>query len=80
MFFQGMNKKERLVESILCAVNEPNLPSPFLQYFFFLQGNTVEPPYNERPRDCQNLLDVTRFRYIEVPPYCLEEKMYILQE
>ena len=26
----------------------------------------VEPGYNERPRDCQNLFAVTRFRYIEV--------------
>ena len=80
MFFQGMNKKERLVQSILCAVNEPTLTKPILAVFFFLQGNTEEPPYNERPKDCQNLLDITRFRYIEVPLYCLEEKMYILQE
>ena len=28
--------------------------------------NTVEPPYNEGPRDWQNLLTITRFRYIEV--------------
>ena len=28
--------------------------------------NTVEPRYNEGPRDWQNLLTITRFRYIEV--------------
>ena len=28
--------------------------------------NTVEPPYNEVRRDWQNLLAITRFRYIEV--------------
>ena len=78
MFFQGMKKKERLVQFILCAFNEPKLTKPILAVFFLLQGNTVEPPYNERPNDSQNLLDITRFRYIEVPLYCLEEKMYIL--
>ena len=27
----------------------------------------IEPPYNEGPRDWQNLFAITRFRYIEVP-------------
>ena len=27
---------------------------------------TIEPRYNERPRDLQNMLVITRFRYIEV--------------
>ena len=30
------------------------------------QPSTVEPRYNEGPRDWQNLLATTRFRYIEV--------------
>ena len=51
MFFQGMKKKERLVQFILCAFNEPKLTKPILAVFFLLQGNTVEPPYNERPDD-----------------------------
>ena len=27
---------------------------------------TVEPPYNEGPRDWQNMFAITRFRYVEV--------------
>ena len=28
--------------------------------------STVEPRYNEVPRDCKNVFAITRFRYIEV--------------
>ena len=48
------------------SLTHPDTISPLYTHLLWYDQGTVEPGYNEGPRDWQNLFATTRFHYIEV--------------